>query len=206
MKKSLILVLVLLGLGATFFVVLHNSRSHHSFDGSEAETEATLHKTPFAKKGIGTQPTTSANPAQRVQLNLQVIQEAAENSEEPRDAGPAAAPARDPAYDQLLATGPRDAKREQEVLSKLRDAFSDRPGVSVAEVACNADFCRAEVLGSAEADVIQDAKTLMMAVAAKNLKCLNAKDETSTKMGCYFGAIGKTIDDLPQAAPSHIVR
>jgi hypothetical protein len=73
-----------------------------------------------------------------------------------------------------------------------------RPGVSVAEVACNAEFCRAEVLGSAQADVIQDANTLMMSVAAKNLKCLNAKDETSTTMGCYFGWDGSWTGLRPE--------
>ena len=189
MKKSLIVVIFLLGLGAAALVFLRHS---HSSDGREAETDATLHKATSAEKGGGTRPMTIAYSDQRVLLNPRLIQEVTENSEEPRDARPLDAEARAPSYQHLAVTGPRDEKHEQEVLSKLRDAFSGRVGFSVGEVACNAEFCRAEVVGSAggdfRADIKQATKTVMGSVAPRGLKyCLGVKDGTSTKTSCHFG-------------------
>jgi hypothetical protein len=170
-KKSLIWVIFLLGLGALAFVVLRNS---HSSDGSEAGEEASLDELISAKKRIGTWPTTTAHSGQRVQFSPRFLREVAEAS--------------DPSHQQLAVAGPRDEKHEQELQSKLRDAFSGRAGVSVGEVACNAEFCRAEVYGSAETDIKQDAVTLMGAVDPKGLRyCLRAEKEISTGIGCYFG-------------------
>ncbi|MBN1612631.1 MAG: hypothetical protein JW940_38735, partial [Polyangiaceae bacterium] len=85
------------------------------------------------------------------------------------------------------------------------------PDVSLGEVACNAEFCRAEIYGSVKEDlqkgngsVEQDVagddgsverdeqrkngKTLMVAVEAKGLRfCMFDRDATHTKAGCYFG-------------------
>ena len=184
MRKAFVAACFLLGLAALVFVILRNSRI---FYRGGANAEGTHSETASGRKGMGTRANATAGRNTRVSLNLETLRQAAEDSEKGNSASSTPA-ARDQDYERLLAEKPRDQKYEAEILSRLLDAFSDRQDVSVGEVACNADFCRAEIAGSPEADLLkQHGKTLLRAVnPVGSLFFLSDKDETSTRASCYF--------------------
>lgn len=103
---------------------------------------------------------------------------------------PLAARARDPHYERLLDDGPRDLERQAQVLSTLREFLADKPNAAAGEVACNADFCRAELLATGEVDLLAsygDAFVSALATKGSALVLTDHSGRDNPKLTCYFG-------------------
>jgi len=103
---------------------------------------------------------------------------------------PLNAKARDPHYDRILDEGPRDLERQAQLLSTLRVFFADKSDASVGEVACNTDFCRAELLAAGDVDLLRkygDAFVSVLAPKGSALLLTDHLGRDNPKLTCYFG-------------------
>jgi hypothetical protein len=101
----------------------------------------------------------------------------------------AATRARDLHYERLLAGTPRDRAKEEQVLSTLREFVADKPDASVGEIACNADLCRAELLGVGQVNLLRrygDAFVASLDPKGLTVILSDRADPQSPKVSCYF--------------------
>jgi hypothetical protein len=98
--------------------------------------------------------------------------------------------ARDPYYDRLLVMQGRDQLKEEEILSNIMAVFGNSPDTLVGAIACSREFCRVDLRGVGEVDVIERwKKDLFAAVDPKGFKffMVDNDDDGNTMTSFYFG-------------------
>jgi hypothetical protein len=125
----------------------------------------------------------------RITLSRELLESAANAPNEAQKASAWAARARDRYYEKLLVKK-RDQAKEEELLSRLLELFSDKVDASVGEIACNDEFCRAELLGSGQFDLMKRyGRTFAEALDAKGFRFFltDRYDPENPKVSFYFG-------------------
>jgi len=98
--------------------------------------------------------------------------------------------ARDSYYDRLLVMQGRDQIKEEEIFSNVMAVFGNSPDTLVGAIACSREFCRVDLRGVGEVDVIQRwKKDLFAAVDPKGFKffMVDNDDDGNTMTSFYFG-------------------
>lgn len=121
-------------------------------------------------------------------LRPELLQQAADGVDRAAHAQPAQGWARNSDYERLLTSQSRDQVYEGKLYTKLLETFSMHSNVSIGDVACSAQFCRAEVAGIGPDFLKEEASLFVESLEPKGMNYVLADvGETSTKLLCYFG-------------------
>ena len=108
--------------------------------------------------------------------------------------------AQDPYYEMLFVKKPRDSAKEGQLLSTLVQLFEDKPDATVGGIACNADFCRVELLGTGQVDLLgKYGKLFVSALDPKGFSFVMSdnNDPENPKVSLYFGRTASwTVPDF----------
>jgi hypothetical protein len=125
-----------------------------------------------------------------VRLSPRLLQQDSQRSRRESWKLPLTARARDPHYERLLDEKPRDQAKEAQVLSALGQFLADKSDAAAGDVACNADFCRAELLATGEVDLLRkygDAFVSILDPKGSVLVLTDHANPDNPKVSCYFG-------------------
>jgi hypothetical protein len=183
--RLIVILLCLVAVVGAFLVARHN------------RTAATVPPTDGEEPSIGNAVGAGASrealhPAggSSVRLNLQMFEATPDVPNEELWTHSWTTRARDPYYEMLFLKKGRDEGKESQLLASLMQIFEDKPDVQVGQISCTTEFCRAELLGTGEVNLLQKyGRTFLSALDPKGFRFLltDRADPANPKISFYFG-------------------
>jgi len=185
-KKARLWVTVVVLIGAVTVVLVSRKRHAPSTGVLSEAQEPALSGSEDRKTedpaAVGARPS-------RVSLSLDLLRKQPEQPPQRRPV-PRGLRARDPGLERFLEKQPRDGQLEEQLTLKLLDRFSADPNVSVGQVACTQEFCRADILASRlEEDRYRHYADGMASIleGERRRMFLLEEDDAGTRLTFYFG-------------------